>query len=366
VKNDDSAALPAPRQPSSLQIPAEVVREEFTRHAAEAEELRSKAVAKNTLNNYQRAWNRFSRWCFLRGVSDLPASPATVLAYVMAAVNDGIPHAPRHAGDTDPEEGKKMSLSGINIHLSAITFIHTQQGHPDPVKDLPKDVMKGLRRTLGKPPKKKMWLSTEQVLEAASRFPRDLRGKRDKALLLIGFLAGGRRRSEVASLHVEHLQPQPNGSLLWVIPNSKTDQEGEGFSVPIPALPEAPDRCPVRALRDWLEAAGIEKGAAFCSIDRHGNLGVQTPEDERWGVQPALVAEVVKKAARILSLDPDLYAGHSLRSGFITSMSRDGVSMEATMKLSGHKTHEIAYGYAQLGQALAENNPVTAAVKKRL
>ena len=95
-------------------------------------------------------------------------------------------------------------------------------------------------------------------------------GRRDRALLLLGF-AGGFRRSELAALDVEDVLPTDDG-LVVKLRRSKTDPEGKGRDVGIP-YGSTPSTCPVRALTAWKTAAGISEGALFRGVDRHGRVG---------------------------------------------------------------------------------------------
>src|SRR5205823_5956726 len=90
--------------------------------------------------------------------------------------------------------------------------------------------------------------------------PRNLLGVRDRALLLVGF-AGAFRRSELVAVDVSDLRFGTEG-LLITIRRSKTDQEGSGRDVAIPhGAYEL--TCPVRAMRQWLDSAGIAEGPVF-------------------------------------------------------------------------------------------------------
>jgi integrase len=64
------------------------------------------------------------------------------------------------------------------------------------------------------------------------KMPETLTGKRDWAVLMLGFTAAF-RRSEIVGLTVADLQRTPDG-LFVLIRRSKTDQEGEGHIVAIP------------------------------------------------------------------------------------------------------------------------------------
>lgn len=324
--------------------------------AQELEGLNQRAVdfehaslSPNTREAYRRIWPRFERWCTRRGLCALPASPDTVRLYATAAVEVGIEHQ-----DGTPAS-KPLGVRSLTVHLATIAFVHGMLDHPNPVEDLPKRFRKGLRRAKGKPPVKKTWLSTAQILETLVDLRTDLKGIRDRAILLVAFGSGGRRRSEMTEMAREDLRRLDGGAWLWTIPKSKTDQEGEGFRVVIPKLPDEAV-CPASALSAWLAASGIEAGPVFRYVDRHGNVrgGV--------GAQPRVVAEVVKAAVRRLGLDPKEYAGHSLRSGFATSMAKEGLRVEDIMKKTGHTSLRTVMGYIHEGQALAEDDPVKSAL----
>ncbi|MDP9350155.1 MAG: integrase, partial [Chloroflexota bacterium] len=98
--------------------------------------------------------------------------------------------------------------------------------------------------------------------------------------------------------------------MVATLRRSKTDQEGEGRRVGIP-YGSNPSTCPVRSLRSWLEASGIESGPLFRGVDRHGRLLPGRLSDKA-------VALVVKRRAQGAGLDPSKYSGHSLRSGLAT------------------------------------------------
>ena len=85
-----------------------------------------------------------------------------------------------------------------------------------------------------------------------------LQGKRDRALLLLGF-AGAFRRSELVALNVADIAEEAAG-LRITIRKSKTDQEGQGQTV---AIARGATHCPVAALKAWLAAAGIVDGPLF-------------------------------------------------------------------------------------------------------
>jgi hypothetical protein len=59
------------------------------------------------------------------------------------------------------------------------------------------------------------------------------------------------------------------------------------------------------------------------------------------------VAEIVKGHARRAGLDPKLFAGHSLRSGFLTSAAARGASIFKMADQSRHKSMDTLRGYVR-------------------
>ena len=77
----------------------------------------------------------------------------------------------------------------------------------------------------------------------------------------------------------------------------------------------------------------------FRSVDRHGKA--------RGALTPQSVALVVKKLAAAAELDPNAFAGHCLRAGFLTSAAEDGADVLAMMEVSRHKRVETLQGYVR-------------------
>ena len=92
-------------------------------------------------------------------------------------------------------------------------------------------------------------------------------GKRDRALLALGF-AGAFRRSELCALEVDDLVEVPDG-LRVLIRRSKTDQTGEGQEV---AIPRGYKLRPVEAVQAWLAAAEISSGPVFRAVTKGGKM----------------------------------------------------------------------------------------------
>ena len=170
-------------------------------------------------------------------------------------------------------------------------------------------------------------------------------GARDRALLGLGF-AGAFRRSELVGLDVSDLAFTGDG-LEVTIRRSKTDQEGAGRKVGIP-YGSTPSTCPVRAVRAWLELAGIVEGPVLRSVNRHGQLSAERLTDRT-------VALVVKRAALVVGLDPSRLAGHSLRAGLATAAAKAGKSERAIMAQTGHRSVTMVRRYIRDANLFSDN-----------
>ena len=111
--------------------------------------------------------------------------------------------------------------------------------------------------------------------------------------------------------------------------------------------PESP-YCPVQTVNDWLTVAEIERGALFRRMFRGDTVG-----EGRLSAQS--VALVVKEYASRAGLDWERYAGHSLRSGFLTSAARNKASIFKMADQSRHQSLDMVRGYVREGELFADN-----------
>ena len=121
--------------------------------------------------------------------------------------------------------------------------------------------------------------------------PDNMIGKRDRALLCLGF-AGAFRRSELCALEVADLTEVPDG-LRILIRRSKGDQEGQGQEV---AIPRGYKLRPVEAVQTWLAAAEISSGPVFRAVTRGGRVSCEP-------LRPDGMARALKVCIRRIGLD---------------------------------------------------------------
>lgn len=286
------------------------------------------ATALTTRRAYQSAWRTFTAWCAAQGVPALPATGRTVALYVADRADHG------------------RSVASVHTALAAIRKAHDVAGYPTPTAEpVVRQVTKGVRRTLGVAARRqKAPVVAGDLRRMVDALPASLTGLRDRALLLVGF-AGAFRRSELVALDVADVTFGPDG-LTVALRRSKTDGLGAGRLVGLPHG-STPQRCPVRALRAWLDAAAVIDGALFRGVTRHGRV-----LDRLSGLG---VARVVKGAAERVGLDAATVGGHSLRSGFATSAAQAGTSERLIATQTGHQSLVVLRRYIRTAGLFKEN-----------
>jgi site-specific recombinase XerD len=296
---------------------------------AAARRYAKKSRADSTWRAYENDWRQFEAWCTKVNLPALPADPDTVAMFVASQAAEG------------------LNPSTLTRRLAAIRLVHLGAGHASPHNTIKvTEVMRGIRRDWGLPPAKKAAALDDDIKKMADAVePETSKGLRDRALLLFGF-AGAFRRSELVALDTWNLEEREEG-LKVTIEKSKTDQEAEGQVIAIVRQPESP-YCPVQALQDWLTVAEIERGALFRRMYRGDKVG-----DSRLSAQS--VALVVKEYASRAGLDWERYAGHSLRSGFLTSAAKNRASIFKMADQSRHKSLDVLRQYVKEEELFDDN-----------
>lgn len=300
----------------------------------------------NTKAAYASDMRYFWSWASAIGWTDEPVLPVPVEIVVRFITDhmDGL--------DADVEEdlisrGAKahrgpLAISTIDRRVSTLSSFHRMKGVANPCSDpgiikLMSKSRKAAARRGYRPRKKKAVIKS--VLDAMIETTHENRliDIRDRALMLFGWASGGRRRSEIASAVIDSLE-EVEGNFVYHMGITKTNQEGADIPVPISG------RAAV-ALREWLTVSGIKRGPLFRTVDRHGNLSVGAMNDKT-------VARIIKARVRKAGFDPATFGGHSLRSGFLTEAGIQNVNLLEAMKMSLHKTVQVAAGYHQSGGIL--------------
>lgn len=275
-------------------------------------------IAPATWRSYRQSCQHFGEWCQRHGLSPLPADERTIALYLADIASE-------------------YSVSTICARLAGINAAHLAYGAPSiRSSEAVRRVWKGIRRSKGIAQQRKAALVTEQIAQIVAGLPDTMRGKRNKVLILLGFM-GAFRRGELMGVEVQHLQFCAEGVVV-TLPRSKTDQQGSGYVKGIP-FGKNPATCPVRALRDWLDSAGITEGPVFRPVDRNGHV-------RKGGLTDQSVALIVKEAAAAAGLSGD-YSGLSLRAGFATAAVQAGETMLNIMRQTGHKQPSTLMRYVR-------------------
>ncbi len=298
----------------------------FEAALAQAKAYAGASKADRTVQAYRGAFGQFHTWCKDVNAGSLPASIETVAAYLGALATRG------------------CKASTIDLHAAAIAFAHRAAGLEPPTNsEAVKATVQGIRRRIGTKPTRKAPVTAEALRKILKRIPDTLIGKRDRALLLIGF-AAALRRSELVALTVADLERTPEGVIVH-IGKSKTDQEGAGQEV---SVPNGSKLKPVQALDAWLAAAAISQGFVFRSIAKGGRVGTAALTDRS-------AAQIVKDRAEAAGFDPAFFAGHSLRAGFITSALAAGADTLKVMDVSRHTQVNTLKVYDRRAQAFKDH-----------
>ena len=334
VPNSDERDVRTSRDQVSITLPAHVAGSgALDRLIDTARDYAEASTAENTNKAYAVDWKHFTRWCRLKGTDPLPPSPEMVGLYVadLAAATGASP---------------ALSVSTIERRLSGLAWNYRQRGLTLDRKDRHiATVLAGIKRKHARPPVQKEAILPEDIQAMVATLPYDLRGLRDRAILLLGY-AGGLRRSEVVSLDIHKDDTPDSGGWLEVFEggvlltlNAKTGwrevEVGRGSSE---------QTCPVHALEQWLHFGRIDFGPVFVRIARDGKSALEARLSDKH-VARLIKATVLKSGVR--SDLPEakrlaMFSGHSLRAGLASSAE---VDERYVQKQLGHASAEMTRRY---------------------
>ncbi len=304
-----------------------------------ARAYRSRAKADNTRAAYRSAVRAWCAWCHQHNVDPLPASSRDVAAFIAA------------------ERDRCKAANTIQLRAAAIRFLHRAAGLPSPTDTAEvSETMAGIRRHAPNPRKKRA--ATLVVLrELLAPIPEDLRGLRDRALLLVGF-AGALRRSELAAIRCADLQRTDRGYEL-TLPRSKGAQTA-AVLVPLPY--GRTELCPVRALSRWIEVAAITEGPIFRRIWLPPQINPDAPPPLPALGNEALttrsIGRIVQARAAGAGFVARDFGGHSLKRGALTTGMEQNAHPAQLKRLGRHKSFDMLGEYLEFGD-LFENHALT-------
>lgn len=293
------------------------------------------ATAENTNKAYKKDWAHFSGWCCRRGADPLPPSPELIGLYIADC-----------AAPYTKTPGRPLAVSTIERRLSGLAWHYQQRGFSLDRKDRHiATVLAGIRRKHTRPPVQKEAVLSEDIRAMVVTLPFNLRGLRDRAILLIGY-AGGLRRSEIVSLDFNRddtpdsggwVEIEDDGAILFL--RGKTGwrevEIGRGSS---------DQTCPVYAMERWLHFAHIDFGPLFRRTTRDNKRALKARLSDKH------VARLIKQTVLDAGIRADLpekerlalFSGHSLRAGLASSAEVDERYIQ---KQLGHASAEMTRRY---------------------
>lgn len=204
------------------------------------------------------------------------------------------------------------------------------------------------RRAAARPPQPKSPRPvTRDLLETLLASCDDsLRGLRDRAILMLAFGSGGRRRSEVTALRQEDILTTDYAAkgLIWLrLIETKTTDKSRAPKLPLKGRA-------ARAVMGWMDAAEIRQGPLFRPVSRADRVLGR-------GLAPDAIRVILRHRLQLAGLPADYATPHGLRAGFLTQAALDGAPLAAAMKLSLHRSALQAQRY--YADVEIEENPAT-------
>jgi site-specific recombinase XerD len=292
-------------------------------HQQEILNLLSHSKSDNTKLAYDSDWKSFTAFCSLYSHSPIPANEMTIIHYIS-------------------ELSKTLKVSTIKRHISSIAKAHTSSRLISPTTHpLVIEALAAISRTKGnkQTPKKALILDDLKSLIDGIDVS-TIQGKRDKALILLGFSTAS-RRSEIVSINAEDISFNDHGMDINIY-ESKRERY-----ITKSVLFTNNDYCPVNAIKEWLQVSRIKSDSLFRSIKKGNNVYERLSDKT--------VSNLIKQYAELAGLDPSIYSGHSLRSGFITSAGEEGYDLSSIKRQSGHNTLVMIDRYTQEGKRYQNN-----------
>ncbi|WP_322895624.1 MULTISPECIES: tyrosine-type recombinase/integrase [unclassified Yoonia] len=314
--------------PDTIALPAHVAGSgTLDRLVDTARDYARAATSDNTLTAYTKDWEHFTRWCRMRGADPLPPSPELVGLYIA-------------------DLAATLSAASIARRLSGLGWGYQQRGFALDRKDRHiATVLAGIRRKHARPPVQKEAIMAEDIRAMVTTLPHDLRGLRDRAILLIGF-AGGLRRSEIVSLDRHKDDTLDSGGWVDLLDGGVliTLRGKTGWREVEIGRGSSEQTCPVHALEQWLHFAKIDFGPIFTGVTRDGKRAQETRLNDKH------IARLIKACVLKAGLRPDLpdaervklFSGHSLRAGLASSAE---VDERYVQKQLGHASAEMTRRY---------------------
>jgi len=262
------------------------------------------AYAPSTIRAYSTNFEKFIQYCEYLNIDALPASSSDVAQYIAQLTKSG------------------LKSSSIRIAVASISSIHKLNLLSDPTQHpTVKIELRRMHRTLGRYSQQAFGITTPILEKMLGATVNNLRGYRDRALLLLAYDSLC-RRSELVSLRIADIQVDKldNQSQMKIrLRKSKTDQELQGKWIFL--TKRSSD-----AITLWLDQANLIDGFLFRGINNALDI---TPE-----LKSNQINRIYKRLAKDAELHQGVIAqisGHSMRVGAAQDLLKSGASTPMIM-----------------------------------
>ncbi len=316
--------------------------------AAALTDLYVRGTPKNTLRAYERDLIYITAWADAAFEAPLhwPEHENVALRFVLDHSRDLAIADPQDPARITAEgliaAGLRKSLacpapSTLDRRIASWRAFHRMKNLASPFEaPLIRQARAKARRAAARPPAPKSANPiTREVLEKLlGTCDHSLRGIRDRAILMLGWASGGRRRSEITGLMRADvsLKDFADQGLVWIsMLETKTTVKGTTPRLVIKGRP-------AKALAFWIETALITDGPLFRPITINDD-----PLDR--GLSPDAIYQIIQKRLEMAGYPKGFATPHGLRSGFLTQAALDGAPIQAAMRLSLHRSMAQAQKY---------------------
>lgn len=321
-------------------------------------DLYRRGTPANTLRAWERDLAYIAAWKAASFGTALawPEDETVALRFVLDHAQDLTAHA-------GPAQDTALSLIALGLRIAlrcpapatldrriaSWQAFHRMRNLPSPFSaPLVQQARQKARRANARPPTPKSPKPvTRAVLETLlASCDATRRGIRDRAMLMLAFASGGRRRSEVVALDVEDvgLDEFAARGVVWIrLLETKTTRKDQAPRLPMKG-PAA------RALVHWLDVTGITDGPLFRPVSLSDR-----PLSRR--LAPDALRTILRYRLERAGLPADFATPHGLRAGFLTQAALDGAPLAAAMRLSLHRSSVQAQKY--YADVDLDDNPAT-------
>ncbi len=276
----------------------------------------SDAYAANTIRAYKADFEELIVFCNENKLSALPAKPATVAKFINEIANT------------------KITSASIRRKLVSIATIHRWANLIDPTKSPEaKLAVRKMHRKLGRLCAQAEPINKERLKLMLISTENNLRGKRDRALLMLAYETM-RRRSEISSLLISDIRETKNGASI-LLRKSKTDQERLGTWLQISTKTNT-------LINQWIKSANIKDGKIL--------RGLKINDQVTNGLTGAQIGRIFKRLAIKSGIDSSSVrniSGHSIRIGAAQDLLISGATLPQIMAKGGWTKVDTVMRYVE-------------------